>query len=292
MQYYEMDNINDPYISKNIITEEIDNEGFHQPQEISIPPMPQNFLEGSRDPSKQLKKEEKSGIRSMAMKKKGVRKEKELYSTDIESKPIKKEENNPKVESKHPSKFNFENEFQPDSKKRLLKDISKAQSSTMIPGIPSPILRPRRSARSSKKEVDYNYDKQGCDCQKNRCIQRYCDCFAAGKICSNDCTCKDCENLPENEQLEIFKREIIEKDPEAFTPKFLTRLPAQSVSSAEGPPEIAMERTSSAIEREKVHKKGCKCKNSACLLKYCECKKHGAKCTSQCKCQNCNNGKL
>lgn len=37
--------------------------------------------------------------------------------------------------------------------------------------------------------------------------------------------------------------------------------------------------------------KGCNCKNSRCMKKYCECYQAGIQCTEKCKCANCSNGK-
>jgi hypothetical protein len=60
---------------------------------------------------------------------------------------------------------------------------------------------------------------------------------------------------------------ILDKHPEAFTSKVQT--------DKKG--------------KKKVHKKGCNCRRSNCLKKYCECYSAGIKCGEHCKCDDCKN---
>ncbi|KAH7387057.1 hypothetical protein KP509_16G002900 [Ceratopteris richardii] len=110
--------------------------------------------------------------------------------------------------------------------------------------------------------------------------KRYCECFAAGVYCIDICNCRDCYNKPEFEETVLGTRQQIEsRNPLAFMPKIIR---ASDTSPAQG--DESKETPASAR-----HKRGCNCKKSQCLKKYCECYQAGVGCADGCRCEGCRN---
>ncbi|GFR51810.1 hypothetical protein Agub_g14269, partial [Astrephomene gubernaculifera] len=105
-------------------------------------------------------------------------------------------------------------------------------------------------------------NSKSCRCKKSQCLKLYCDCFAAGQYCGA-CSCVACHNRPEHaDRVQQRREDISARDPQAFTRK---------------------------IQHNGKHKRGCNCRRSHCLKKYCECYQGGVRCGIQCTCLECEN---
>ena len=112
-------------------------------------------------------------------------------------------------------------------------------------------------------ESEHRHHGQGCKCTKIDCLKLYCECFARGRTCNENCICVCCSNKPENQE-EIYQAKQIAN---YRNPGFFKDVPAF------------------------VPMRKCTCKKSQCKKKYCECFSAGLKCSEECECLGCENGK-
>ncbi|XVE97559.1 hypothetical protein REPUB_Repub03eG0029700 [Reevesia pubescens] len=140
----------------------------------------------------------------------------------------------------------------------------------------SPRSRPR--ARAEAKDGTPKKPKQ-CNCKNSRCLKLYCECFASGIYC-NGCNCINCHNNVENE---AARQEAVgatlDRNPNAFRPKI--------ASSPHRPQDYRDDARD--VQMVGKHNKGCHCKKSGCLKKYCECYQANILCSENCKCMDCKN---
>ncbi|PPS12714.1 hypothetical protein GOBAR_AA07925 [Gossypium barbadense] len=98
------------------------------------------------------------------------------------------------------------------------------------------------------------------------------------------CNCKKtkCLKLPEYEETVLETRKQIEsRNPLAFSPKIVQPVTEFPLSNRED----GNRKTPSSAR----HKRGCNCKRSMCLKKYCECYQANVGCSIGCRCEGCKN---
>ncbi|XP_038717515.1 protein tesmin/TSO1-like CXC 2 isoform X3 [Tripterygium wilfordii] len=138
---------------------------------------------------------------------------------------------------------------------------------------------------ADRKRVTGTSESEGCkrcNCKRSKCLKLYCECFAAGVYCVDCCACTECFNKPEYEETVLDARHQIQsRNPLAFAPKI--------VKSVTDSPANLVEEGNQTTPSSARHKRGCNCKKSKCLKKYCECFQARVGCSDGCRCEGCNN---
>ncbi|KAM7272159.1 hypothetical protein ACFE04_026822 [Oxalis oulophora] len=129
-----------------------------------------------------------------------------------------------------------------------------------------------------------------CTCKRSQCLKLYCECFSAGVYCLDSCACQCCMNTPAFEDtVQDIRKQIESRNPLAFAPKI--------VQQAAGATSNILEGGNGATPSSARHKRGCNCKKSKCLKRYCECYqfslfldlKMNVGCSEGCRCEDCSN---
>lgn len=156
------------------------------------------------------------------------------------------------------------------------------QDASQVPGALASEDFNQNSPKKKRRKLESGETEgcKRCNCKKSKCLKLYCECFAAGVYCIEPCSCQECFNKPIHEETVLSTRKQIEsRNPLAFAPKV--------IRSSDAVPEFGDE--SSKTPASARHKRGCNCKKSSCLKKYCECYQGGVGCSISCRCEGCKN---
>lgn len=158
-----------------------------------------------------------------------------------------------------------------------------AESAAMVTEVGTDDLNQSSSPKKKRRRLEHGGENDSCkrcNCKKSKCLKLYCECFAAGVYCVEPCSCQGCFNKPIHEDTVLATRKNIEsRNPLAFAPKV--------IRGTDSVPELGDDsRKTPASAR---HKRGCNCKKSSCLKKYCECYQGSVGCSINCRCEGCKN---
>ncbi|GMH64279.1 hypothetical protein TrLO_g14599 [Triparma laevis f. longispina] len=145
------------------------------------------------------------------------------------------------------------------------------------PPLPSALPIHPLPSRSIGSVLDLGQRNKQCNCKRSNCLKLYCECFAIGIYCNPSiCNCVLCWNNEEGGNSRVKAvQSTLERNAHAFRAK-LTGSASQSQTITNNATDIS---------------KGCNCKKSGCLKKYCECFQQSIECGARCKCKECKNVK-
>ncbi|KAK5829883.1 protein tesmin/TSO1-like CXC 5 isoform X1 [Gossypium arboreum] len=184
------------------------------------------------------------------------------------------------VASWSPAAASVNQRQQPQIKQQVAATISVAagQSHPLTTASSSVVKPESLKAKTRPNELNDGAPKKQkhSNCKHFRCLKLYCECFASGMYC-DECNCVNCYK---NVEYEAVRRDSVgatlKSNLNAFRPKIN--------SSSHGAKD---NKEAGEVLMLGKHSKGCHCKRSGCLRKYCECFQANILCSESCKCMGC-----